>query len=120
MMRQLIKKWLLANWLLLLLISLASYAARQDPTQPVPYVVQTTQTNKPLLQAIIVSSDTGRKLAIINNRSFQVGNTVGRAIIVDIQPDFVQFKKNGKVFKVYVLGKDIKQTVPDEKQADNP
>ena len=52
-----------------------------------------------------------RRSAIINDRLVGVGSRVDGAKVIAIEPSSVKLKKNGKVFTVKLLSKNIKKSV---------
>ena len=85
-----------------LLIAFSSQVmAIGDPTSPYGYGAPKAKRGGLVLQSTAVSD--GRRVAMINGRNYRVGQKVGRARVVDIQPYEVTLKRNGKTIHLRML-----------------
>lgn len=88
--------------------SVSLNAAMVDPTRPPTWGsvsakprAATIKRRGLQLQTTLVSP--GRRMAIINGRSYSVGSRVGKATIVEIKPFEVVLEKAGKKTKLRLL-----------------
>ena len=100
----------------LFVVSISSASAQyDDPMRPPGYrLIKPGKTPVALKRRYTLSFiqySSLRRSAIINDRLVGVGSRVGGAKVIAINPSSVKLKKNGKVFTVKLLSKNIKKSV---------
>jgi hypothetical protein len=88
-----------------------SLAGLADPTQP-PYRgtsggIAVSKPTGPMLQSTFIS--TSQRRAVINGKSYTVGDKFGGAVIADIQPYEVVLKQAGRETRLRLLPKLAKE-----------
>lgn len=94
-------------------------ASLSDPTQPMSYVSPSggdgvAPPTGPVLQSTLVA--TGRRVAIINGRSYGVGDTFEGAVVTEIQPYEVILNKNGRPMHLRLVPRLARDTAKTESQ----
>ena len=89
-----------------------SLAGLVDPTQPAysgtSGGIAASKPTGPLLQSTFIS--TSQRRAVIDGKSYTVGDKFGGAVIADIQPYEVVLKKAGRETRLRLLPKLAKET----------
>lgn len=86
--------------------------ALSDPTKPSRFVAQAVVSTAPLakqfkLHSVLISSQ--RRVAVINEKSVQVGDTVNGATVQQINKNRVVLDKQGRRFNLNLVEHDFKQ-----------
>lgn len=103
----------LLTGIIILLSGRALYAAEEsepaliDPTRPVAFVAPAGKVKKAedQLQLQAIYSGGGRQQAVINGHLVNVGDKVGQAVIVAINPAGVRYKRNNEEGELVLLPK---------------
>jgi len=100
--------------LALLLGSATAYAKLDlpDPTKPSSFVPQVAKSTESLakqfkLHSVLISSQ--RRVAIINDKSVEVGDSVNGATVRQIEKSRVVLEKQGTRFSLSLVDHDFKQ-----------
>lgn len=100
----------LLSLMMILLGSASLYAYQwQDPTRPVFLSQKTVKLEQLQLTAILISPI--RRVAVINDVSVQVGDIIGNAKVVSIEPNTVQLEGPVGRIKLILLNNLFKQPV---------
>lgn len=83
-----------------------------DPTRPANFLVQVNSAELPLaddfkLNSVLISSQ--RQVAIINEKSVEVGDLVNGATVRKIAKNWVELDKQGRHFSLSLIERDFKQ-----------
>jgi len=105
-------------WTLMLcvfaLLSFPAQAQLDDPTRPpghrlvLPGGKKAAAETRFLLSSIRISAT--RRIAVVNDRFVELGDTVNGAQVIAISPSAVKLKKKGKIFSVKLLSQVVKKT----------
>lgn len=91
----------------LLSLSINQSWAFDDPTKPGGYRPSAARTLKGMkLESVLISAQ--RKVAIINGKSYQSGDSVGGAKLVVIEPHRVTMRKGSKTIQLKLFKNDVK------------
>ncbi len=108
-------------WLpLLLALGLGRVEALDDPLRPPGAIVQQKlapragAAPRPVLTSTLIAD--GRRLAVINGRQVSVGEAIGDAVVIDIQPAQVQLRRRGRTETLRLLPLEIKQPAGTQSQ----
>lgn len=108
------------NWVAILLF-VAVFGAHADvlpdPTRPTPSGVpgNTHVGDRYRLESILVSPV--RRQAVIDGRLVRVGDGVGRAVVVRIDPDAVWLRRRGRSLGLRLVAGPSVQTIHNDKNA---
>jgi MSHA biogenesis protein MshK len=95
-----------------------AWAGLVDPTSPYGNAPASTQRHHGGLQLQSTLVSPGRRLAIINGRTYRVGDPVGSLVVKEIQPYEVVLTGSGKTTRLRLLPGGTK--VPSTTRKANP
>lgn len=89
-----------------LLMQSAAVSALQDPTRPPQY--HSSKAQVALTLESILFSDT-RRVAVINGKALEEGESLGAARVVSIGKDIVRVQRQGKTYNLTLKRPTIRQ-----------